>query len=123
MARQSVVGDRLPVGRVGDELTIRRADAGIAVERAEADSANVAVARVNRPESRAAARAEALQEAPVARVVGGDEVISRGDPERAWRDSRLRRRARAGAALTACAVAVARRDERLGHLVTDRATE
>src|SRR5205814_6488374 len=48
-------------------------------------------------------------------------VLAGDDPERAFRGVRVRRRRRAAAPLAALAVAVARHDERRGHLVADGA--
>src|SRR5947209_1163230 len=65
VARQAVVGDRLPRRGVRDELTVRRANPGVGVEGAEPDP--VAARRaVVAPDGAAAPGAEALEGAAVA---------------------------------------------------------
>src|SRR3954453_5395880 len=120
VARQSVVGDRLPDGGVGDELAHARPDSRVAVEGPHADPDRVGVARVIGVDLRAADAAEVLVTAalglPLAqRVLAGD------DPERPLGGERADRDGGAGAARAALAVAVAGLLQRRGHLEADRA--
>src|SRR5437763_14342963 len=105
MARQAVVGDRLPRRGVCDELVKGRTDARIAVDRAETD-----------PDSRgvrgAAAehRGPAVAAEPLLRPAFGlprlEPVLALHHAERAGRDRSARGRSGAGAALTTRAMAV-----------------
>ncbi len=60
VARQAVVGDRLPGRGVGDELAGARPDAGIAVDRAETHADELAGLGIADEQRRAAGRAEDL---------------------------------------------------------------
>src|SRR4051794_37391725 len=118
MAREAVVRDRLPGGGVGDELADARPDPGVLVERAHADADRIGVAGVIRVDLRAADAAEPL----LAAVLGlphAQGILAGDDPERPLSRVRARRHRRAGAALAAPAVAVARLHERRGDLEPD----
>src|SRR4051794_11693521 len=110
-ARQAVVGNRLPNGGVVGELMLLGADPRIAVDGAKPHADVAAGLRVVAVERRAAVRAEALREAAVARVPALHEPFALGDSERALGRARVCGRPRAGASLTACAVAVVGGDE------------
>src|SRR5207253_3133292 len=89
----------------------------------EADAHDVRIVRAPAPERRAADGAEVLREAAVAGVVAADELLAGQHAKRSGRDPRLRRGGRARAPLAARAVAVAGRDERLGHLEADASAQ
>src|SRR4029453_9511289 len=121
VAREAVVRDRLPLGGVGGELTIRGPDARVVIEEAHTDGCDLAGVRIDAPECRAAGGAEGLRET-VGRLVGADELLA-GDADRAGHDARLRGRRGSRALLAAGAVAVARRDRRLGELEANPSAE
>src|SRR5213083_1360460 len=104
VARETVVGDRLPLGGVGGELPVRGADARVVVEEAHADGRDLPRVRVAAPERRAAPGAEGLRE-PVGRLIRADELVA-GDADRAGDDARLRGRRGSRSLLAARAVAV-----------------
>src|SRR5262249_23546357 len=122
VAREAVVRNRLPVGRVRGELAIRGSDTRVVVEEAHADGRGLSGGGIDAPEGRAARGAEGLWE-PVSRLVGADEVFARGDADRARDDSRLGRRCCSRALLAAGAVAVARGDRWLAELEADALAE
>ena len=112
-ARQPVVRDRLPHRGVVHVLPVARTDAGVAVEapsRTDFNSDPRALAHIaSRRRSRKTSRSRR-------RIVGAKQLLAREDPERAARDAPRDGRRRAGPPLAARAMAVARGDERLGHL-------
>ena len=103
-------------------VPVGRSHAGIVVERAEADAGGLVGTRCDRPQGRAAGRAECLAEA-VGWLPDANEICTRQHAHRARHDSRLGRRAAAGAPLAARAVAVRGRDRLLGHLEAHPAAE
>ena len=111
-----------PRSGVGRELAVRRAHAGIAVEGAEPHARRRLRGRVYRPQGRAAGRAEGLP-VPVQRLVDANELRARSKLQRARHDSGLGRSATAGSPLAAGAVAIPRRQRRLGHLEADASAE
>src|SRR4051794_20419052 len=121
MARQAVVGNRLPRRRVIRELARRRADPRVAVEAPEPHGADLRIVRRLRPELRPADGAERLREAAAAGAPRADELLALDDPHRSRCDARLRRSGAARTPLAARAVAVAGRDERFADLVADTA--
>src|SRR4051794_35027163 len=96
----------------------RGPDPGVAVDRAEAHAFPFWIRGMLREDVAAAGRAEDLVGA-VARGVCPQQFLARDDPQRPRRSDSVRRRGRAGAALAARAVAVARRLERLRDLEPD----
>ena len=122
VARKAVVGDRLPLGRVRHELPVARPDARVLVEGAHPDARDLLRVRANAPERRAAGRAERLRES-VLGLVRADELLAGRDSMRSGHDSSLRRGSGAGASLATRAVAVARRDRRLGHFEPNPSAE
>src|SRR4051794_41100602 len=111
MARQPVVGQRLPRCRVAHELARARADPGVLVEGAHADPDRVGVAGIAPEQRRAAVAAEPFLAATL-RLPLTQPVLAPDDPEGARRGMGVGRCARAAAALTAPTVAVARGHER-----------
>jgi len=109
VARQAVVRNGLPLGGVRRELANARPDSGIRVEGAHADGKRGRILWIAAPELGSASRAEDLGEA-VRRLERSKQLLTAGDRQRAGNDVRLRGRARSRPSLTACAVAVARRD-------------
>src|SRR3954468_10316075 len=116
MARQPVVGDRLPRRPGADELGNAGAGSGVLVQRAHADADRIGVAGVAAEQRRAAVAAEPL----LAALLGSPDaqpVLALDDSERVRRGVCVGRRGGAAAALAAAAMAVARGHERRGHLV------
>ena len=120
IARQAVVRDLLPAGRVRDEGPRLRTDPRIAVDRAEPDTGVVARARLAAEERRAAPYAEHLLATAFGRPAS-QLLLALHDPHRAGLRARVRRRRRPGAPLAARAVAVPGRQERLDDLEADGA--
>src|SRR4051794_24220618 len=118
VAGQSVVRDRLPRRGRGDELPRAGPDPGILVERPHPDADRIGVARIAAEQRGAAVAAEPLL-AAVRGLPDPEPVFAGDDPERARGGMRTRRRRGTAAPLAAAAVAVARRDERLGDLEPD----
>src|SRR3954447_10034411 len=119
MAREPVVGNRLPDRRIVGELALVGTDAGVAVDRAQPYSDLPLGLAVAAEQGRAAVGAEALLGAATARIPALDQVLALREAERAFGRPRVRRCTGSGAALAACAVAVVRRDERLADLIAD----
>src|SRR3954447_11142767 len=119
MAREPVVGNRLPHRRIVGELALVGTDAGVAVDGAQPYSDLPLGLGVAAEQGRAAVGAEALLGAAAARIPTLDQVLALRETERAFGRARVRRCTGSGAALTARAVAVVRRDERLADLVAD----
>src|SRR4051794_14173 len=99
-----------------------RADARVAVEGAEAYADHLGVVRVAAPELRPAFRAELLGKAAVWSP-GTDELLAGEDVEGSRRDAGLGGGGGPGPPLAARAVAVARAEERLGHLEANAAAK
>src|SRR5512132_317909 len=118
--RQFVVRQRLPCRRIGDELPHGRANTRVLVERPHPDAHGFGVARIAAEDRRSADDAEPLL-AAVGRLPQPQLLLARDDPERARSRMRRGRRCRTGTALAAPAVAIARADERLRHLVANGA--
>src|SRR5262249_647441 len=104
------------------ELAVVGPDSGIAVERAEPHRSRLGGVWVLRPEMRPALRAERLAPA-VGRPPRSHELVAFHGTPRAGGDARRRRRCGGGAPLSAAAVAVERRDERLVDLEAHAAAE
>src|SRR3954452_17071182 len=119
MAREPVVGNRLPHRRIVGELALVGTDAGGAVDGAQPYSDLPLGLDVAAEQGRAAVGAEALLGGGAARIPTLDQVLALRETERAFGRARVRRCTGSGAALAACAVAVVRRDERLADLVAD----
>src|SRR5947208_1131189 len=100
---------------------VRGAFGGAAFSAATGNAASTTPATAA-PERGAAGRAEVLRE-PVRRLVGADQLVPGEDPQRPRDDARLRGGRRPRPPLAARAVAVAGRDERLGHLEPNGAAE
>jgi hypothetical protein len=121
VARNAVVGRLRPRRRVGRVLVGGDADAGVLVEDAEADADLGAVGGVAGAELTAAAAAEDLLPAAVARVPGRDSGGIAEEAERAGDGARVGAAAGAGAPLAAPAPAGERAERRLGQLEADGA--
>src|ERR1700683_4823831 len=119
VTRQAVVGDLLPRGRIRHELARARPDPRIAVERAQTHRHTLGIARIAAVQRRAALPAEPLLKAAL-RFPRAQALLAAHHAKRYALRTRVGRRSRAAATLTARAMAVARRLQRSRHLEAHR---
>jgi hypothetical protein len=111
VAREAVLGDRLPRRRIGDELPELRPYPGVSVDRPQPHPRPGVVVGVTGEDRRAALAAEPLL-VPVGWPPGLERGLALNDAERARRHGGVRRRRGSGPPLAACAVAIARAEQR-----------
>src|SRR5262245_28419701 len=119
-SHQTIIGQRLPSGRVCDELSYRRTDTGVIVERPHADADRFGMTGIRAEDRRPTFAAEPLLSA-VGRLPYPQRILTRDDPERSRSGVCLRRGRGTASPLTPRAVAIARPDEWRRDLVADSA--